>query len=60
MYHVDRNILLAMVWYVTYALHCLEHNTYNLWGEEEIPGAPEWKGTQTRAVNAGWTELYEE
>ncbi len=27
---------------------------------EEIPGAPEWKGTQTRAVNAVWTELYEE
>jgi cyclase len=24
---------------------------------EEIPGAPEWKGTQTRAVNAVWMEL---
>lgn len=27
---------------------------------EEIPGAAEWKGTQTRAVNAVWMELYEE
>lgn len=27
---------------------------------EEVPGAAEWKGTQTRAVNAVWTELYEE
>ena len=26
----------------------------------EIPGAPEWKGQQTRAVNAAWTELFEE
>jgi cyclase len=25
---------------------------------EEVPGAPEWKGTQTRAVNAVWMELY--
>lgn len=27
---------------------------------EEVPGASEWKGTQTRAVNAVWMELYEE
>lgn len=27
---------------------------------EQIPGATEWKGTQTRAVNAVWTELYGE
>ena len=27
---------------------------------EEVPGAPEWKGTQTRAVNAVWMELYGE
>jgi len=27
---------------------------------EEIPGASEWKGNQTRAVNAVWMELYEE
>lgn len=26
----------------------------------EIPGAPQWKGEQTRAVNAAWTELFEE
>ena len=26
----------------------------------EIPGATEWKGTQTRSVNAAWTELFEE
>lgn len=26
----------------------------------EIPGAPEWKGRQTRPVNAAWTELFEE
>jgi len=26
----------------------------------EIPGAPEWKGDQTRAVAAAWTELFEE
>lgn len=27
---------------------------------QEVPGAPQWKGTQTRAVNAVWTELYDE
>jgi len=27
---------------------------------EEVPGAPEWKGTQMRAVNAVWMELYGE
>lgn len=27
---------------------------------EEVPGATEWKGTQTRAVNAVWMELYGE
>jgi len=26
----------------------------------EIPGAPEWKGRQSRPVNAAWTELFEE
>ncbi|OEK07155.1 MBL fold metallo-hydrolase [Roseivirga misakiensis] len=26
----------------------------------EIPGAPEWKGRQTRPVNAAWTELFDE
>ena len=26
----------------------------------EIPGAPEWKGSQTRSINAAWTELFEE
>lgn len=26
----------------------------------EIPGAPEWKGGQSRAVAAAWTELFEE
>ncbi len=26
----------------------------------EIPGAPEWKGGQSRAINAAWTELFEE
>ncbi len=27
---------------------------------EEIPGAEEWKGNQTRAINAAWTELVDE
>lgn len=26
----------------------------------EVPGAPQWKGEQTRAVAAAWTELFEE
>lgn len=26
----------------------------------EIPGAPEWKGRQSRPVNAAWMELFEE
>ena len=26
----------------------------------EIPGAPQWKGGQTRAVNAAWMELFGE
>ncbi len=29
-------------------------------GATEIPGAPEWKGRQSRPVNAAWMELFEE